>query len=562
MAVLSESLAFEIYFIELWHIFSVIFVVIVNYYIYLNARKNPLLYSFLAVESLLFIWLVSKIFKTVSPNVDIRWFFIVTQYFGNCFLGSTFFAFACTYAKGRLPATKILILTALPSLFFFLSMATNPLHMQFYSYYDFYRDSFGPLFYFNQAYSYGMIFIGIYLCGKQFFLEFSQKRMQAILLSVAVLIPVIVNILYIAKLFKPLFGFRPLFDITPITCNLSLVLFAFATFKYRFFDIAPIAWRKVFNRIPESILLLNKKQIPTDMNRTASVTPETNEIIQATLEKISNNSPLEFLYTASTGKQFRVLWASPSGSHKNKGNIIRFIDDTMYQEALTTVSDKNQALVHVHQLLRQKADAKQALATYKTRNYMGREVHDILGHSIVLALSVLEVAKICCKNDFAVAKEKFAQAVSIIKNAKEKMDNGLLVYAEDSALQNDNLVAALNKLVYETNLTGQNINLTVQGDNTELDQNVCEAVLRLCQEAVTNAIRHGKADEINIIIRFLSGSLKIFVIDDGKGCLEIKKGFGLLGMEERIVRDLKGTLHFASLDHGFTINAVVPVKSN
>lgn len=559
---LTESLAFEIYYIELWHIFSVLFIVITNFYIYLNARKNSLLYTYLAVEALLFIWLISKIFKTVSPNPDIRWFFIVIQYFGNCFLGSAFFAFAYNYSKGILPGKKVLILTAIPSLFFFLCMATNPLHMQFYSYYDFYRDSFGPLFYIHQAYSYSLMLIGIYFCAKQFFFEFHHKRMQAAVISIAVLIPVLVNVFYVLKLFKPLFGFRPLFDVTPITCNLSLILFAIATFRFRFFDISVIAWRKVFNRIPEGILLLNEKRILTDMNRAAATTIEANEIIQTIFKNTNVDKPLEFLHVASTDKQFRVLWTYPARKNKSKGYMLRFIDDTVYQQALQALSDKNQVLVQIHQLLSEKACAKQALAAYRTRNFIGREVHDILGHSIILALSVLEVARICLKNDFAMTKDKLAQAIEVISNAKEQMDKGLLVSSGNAVLQKNSLMTELKKLIHSTNLTGQNVNLTIQGNSKELPSHINEAVFRLCQEAITNAIRHGKAEKVDIILRLLNTQLEIYIFDNGIGCSEIKKGFGLSGMEERIVADLKGILHFGSLDSGFTIRAVVPLEYN
>ncbi len=559
---MSLSLEYEIYYIELWHIFSVLFIVTVNFYIYLHARKNPLLFSYLAVQGLLLIWLVSKIFKTVSPNPDIRWFFIVTQYFGNCFLGSTFFAFAYTYAKGHLPRIKLLLITGMPSLFFFLCMATNPLHMLFYSYYDFYRDSFGPLFYIHQVYSYTLMLIGIYFCAKQFFIEYRHKRIQAAVISTAVIIPLLVNIFYILRLYKALFGFRPLFDVTPIACNLSLLLFAIATFKFRFFDIAVIAWRTVFNQIAEGVLLFSKKKNITELNRSAAVTQETDEIIQAVMERAVVDMPLAFLHKASTGKHFRVSWSLLSGRYRNKGYMLRFIDDTLYQQALESLANKNQILNHINRSLSEKASTKQALAVYKTRNYIGREVHDILGHSIVLALSVLEVARICFKNDLVMAQEKLVQAVTVIKKAKEQMDKDLLDSLGDTASHNNSLITGLERLVTETNLAGQNVNLTIQGSKIEPPKHIRDAVIRLCQEAVTNAVRHGKAEKINIILRLLRTHLEIYIFDNGIGCSEIKKGFGLSGMEERIVSDLKGKINFGSLEGGFTISAVVPLKSD
>jgi signal transduction histidine kinase len=441
-------------------------------------------------------------------------------------------------------------------------MATNPFHMLFYSYYDFYRDDFGPLFYVQQTYSYGLLLIGIAYCSKQFLLEYHHKRIQAVVISTAVLIPLIVNVFYILGLYKLLFGFRPLFDITPIACNLSLVLFAVAAFRFRFLDTAAIAWRTVFNQIPEGVLLMNKRKAVTDMNRTARMTPETEEITQAALQHAEADSPLDFLHITSSNKYFRVQWSAPSGNSRRKGYMLRFIDETSYQQALLSLSEKNQALARINHMLSKRADAKQALTVYKIRNHIGREVHDILGHSIVLALSVLEVARISLKEDLILARDKLDQAISIIRNAEKQMDHSLLHHWNETLPKSKGLLFELDKMVNEIRKTGQTISLTVQGASEELPANISEAVLRLCQEAVTNAIRHGRAEKIDIILRLFIDHLEIYIMDNGIGCSVIKQGFGLSGMEERIVNNLKGILNFGSLEGGFSVRAEIPLAED
>lgn len=559
---MSQSLAFEIYYIELWHIFSVLFFIIFNFYIYLHARKNAVLYTYLVVEGLLLIWLVSKILKTVSPNPDIRWFFIVTQYLGNCFLGASFFVFAYTYSKGHLPGKRLLLFTGGISLFFFLCMVTNPLHMLFYSYYDFYKDDFGPLFYAQQIYSYVLLLIGIAYCSKQFFFEYHHKRIQAVVISTAVLIPLAVNVFYILGLYKLFFGFRPLFDITPIACNLSLILFAVAAFRFRFLDTAAIAWRTVFNQIPEGVMLMNKRKTVTDMNRTARMTPEAEEITQAVYHYAETDNPLDFLYITSTSKYFRVQWRAPSGNSRRKGYLLRFVDETPYQKALLSLSENNQALARINHILSKRADAKQALTVYKIRNHVGREVHDILGHSIVLALSVLEVARISLKKDLILARDKLDQAMSIIRNAEGQMDHSLLHHKNEALPNSNGFLFDLDRMVNEIRNAGQNISLTVQGVSKEMPAKVNEAVMRLCQEAVTNAIRHGKAEKIDIILRLFNDHLEIYIMDNGIGCSVIKHGFGLSGMEERIVSNLKGILNYGSLEGGFSVRAEIPLTED
>lgn len=558
-------MAYEIYYIELWHIFSVLFFIVINYYIFLHARKNVLLYTYLAVEGLLLLWLVAKILKTVSPGVDIRWFFIVLQYFGNCFLGAAFFSFAYTYAKGCLPPKKILLPIGTISLFFFLCMATNPLHMKFYSYYDFYRDSFGPLFYIHQTYSYAMLVGGVYLCAKQFFQEYRNRRMLAVLISAAVMIPLTANVFYILKLFKLFFGFRPLFDMTPITCNISLVLFAVATFRFRFFDTAAIAWRTVFDRIPEGIMLLNHHKRITDTNQTARVTGEAAEILRAALDYSEHPGTHEFLYQTQIQdpdrKYYRAKWTIIQGKRRNLNYRLRFHDETIYRRDLQTLEEKNQILQRVHEILEKNAAAKQALTAYRIRNEIGREVHDVLGHSVVLALSLLEVARICIHDDFKMSREKAEQAEEVIRQASAQMEDNLFRQNAEPPEKSGNLIAEMRHLIAGVRNAGHDVNITIQGNQQELPGTISDAILRLCQEAITNALRHGSAKKIEIVLRMTTDVLEVYVIDNGTGCSEIKKGFGLTGMEERIVRNLKGSLHFGGHEGGFMVNASIPLGS-
>ena len=77
--------------------------------------------------------------------------------------------------------------------------------------------------------------------------------------------------------------------------------------------------------------------------------------------------------------------------------------------------------------------------------------------------------------------------------------------------------------------------------------------------SVTNAIRHGQAKTVNIIIKGHSKGIRLYIIDDGKGCRDLVKGYGLTGMEERIAK-LGGNITFGSDgEKGFNIIANLPV---
>src|SRR5213075_2846988 len=71
-----------------------------------------------------------------------------------------------------------------------------------------------------------------------------------------------------------------------------------------------------------------------------------------------------------------------------------------------------------------------------------------------------------------------------------------------------------------------------------LPRNVEEELLKIAQEAITNAVRHSGADRVDVELRF-SSTVRLSVRDNGRGFdrgayAAGKNGhFGLLGMQER-----------------------------
>lgn len=81
-----------------------------------------------------------------------------------------------------------------------------------------------------------------------------------------------------------------------------------------------------------------------------------------------------------------------------------------------------------------------------------------------------------------------------------------------------------------------------------------------CREGITNAIRHGGAQSINLIARFLENSLHILIADDGAGCDSIKPGMGLKAMEERL-HHAGGVLRWQSAsEEGMLLVFDIPMK--
>ena len=91
---------------------------------------------------------------------------------------------------------------------------------------------------------------------------------------------------------------------------------------------------------------------------------------------------------------------------------------------------------------------------------------------------------------------------------------------------------------------------------------VTEALVRLVREAVGNAVRHGRARCVVVRLICDERALRLQLTDDGRGFVpeEVRRGFGLTSMRER-VEALGGELRIRSeVGTGTTVEAVVPTS--
>lgn len=111
--------------------------------------------------------------------------------------------------------------------------------------------------------------------------------------------------------------------------------------------------------------------------------------------------------------------------------------------------------------------------------------------------------------------------------------------------------------------TGIVVEVQQEGEVIPLNGEVELALFRIAQESVTNALRHGKAKKILLVLSWSNHDVTLSVQDDGigfdPGCKTVVPGIGLLGMQERVA-DLSGsfTMDTAS-GRGTCIRVVLPL---
>ncbi len=192
------------------------------------------------------------------------------------------------------------------------------------------------------------------------------------------------------------------------------------------------------------------------------------------------------------------------------------------------------------------------------RNRLAREIHDTLGHvltgvitGIDACIELINIAPDATKKQLEVIANVARQGMTDVRRSVKAL--------RPDALENMTAEKAINKMIDEITLsTGIKINYNNSVDLTNLNDDEENIIYRIIQESITNAIRHGKANKIDISIEILNGLITISVSDNGIGCDNITAGFGLLHMKERLEM-LNGNLSYDGND-GFKLVAKLPKR--
>jgi signal transduction histidine kinase len=106
--------------------------------------------------------------------------------------------------------------------------------------------------------------------------------------------------------------------------------------------------------------------------------------------------------------------------------------------------------------------------------------------------------------------------------------------------------------------------VSLEGEPRVLKGALAHALVRVAQEACSNAIRHGRARHVRISVRFGESEVRLRVEDDGAGFLVTDPPsaapghFGLLGMRERMQKAGGQLTVQSALEKGTVVEAAIP----
>jgi len=201
------------------------------------------------------------------------------------------------------------------------------------------------------------------------------------------------------------------------------------------------------------------------------------------------------------------------------------------------------------------------------RGRLAREIHDTLAQGFVGISSQLDAVALTLNGQVDLARKHLDLARKMVRHSLTEARRSVMDLRA-SALEGHNLPSALSEAANQwTAGSAIQIRVDVEGENRPLPEETEQHLLRIAQEAVTNAVKHAQASHVRIHLEMAGRSLSLRVADDGRGFeqdeafSEVGGHFGLLGMRERAER-LGGELKLHSeLGQGTEVAVTVPLSS-
>lgn len=509
-------------------------------WVLMRGNNTRLTRLFVTCQCSVMVWLISQLMILFSVTHKQLWFSYIIGNIGISTFAPFWLMFSFEYADVRTWLKKAGIALPVISAAAVACVVSNPVHKLYYASFEKGHISYGKMFYIFQILYYVFILAGICVIFIKHSRGGTRMTRQSMLLALATAVPLFINTLSVTHLIETKI------EITPLFFTFSVIVILIAISRYGLLNINRIAINETVDNISSAVMVFDTNDIMTYKNRCAE-----------TLIKCENGTTYSQLLKEIEHKTGTRLAPDFSSSELKAGNEYFNIRQNYCTNKkgvhiariimLTNVSEYYELL-----------DTEKKLSLEQERNRIAQEIHDSAGHTFTMISSLSRIIDSQLKEKNV--PDEVLEYVSEIDGLSRSGVTQLRCSINN--LRDDEFMTSVTRAISTVTsaVRGIDIDLCVQGEEDESFEFCIKEIYDNTRESITNSMRYSGADRIDVILKFLSDRLELYIFDNGKGCSSIKENNGLRGIRAR-TEALGGTVRFNSVEgEGFTTIVKIPKR--
>jgi signal transduction histidine kinase len=225
---------------------------------------------------------------------------------------------------------------------------------------------------------------------------------------------------------------------------------------------------------------------------------------------------------------------------------------------------REQAEAERQQAYEERTQAQEVARLKDDQARLARDVHDVVGHSLAVILAQAESAQFLSDDPTALR----TTMATIAESARSSLQDVRQVLSTSAGQPTQLPPGELERIINGVAASGHEVVSTKAGTPQPLPPELDVVAVRVLQEMLTNAIKHGRRDQPVEVDQVWADGLRIQVrnVADPRAedtmpiSTEYADGLGLEGMRRRL-DSVGGRLDVVARDGTFTATAWVPLRS-
>lgn len=515
-------------------------------YAIVKQRHSKCASSFIMSMLIVTVWSGGNALEMSGADFQTKLFWANIQYFAYCYSPLALLALTMrftgydTWLRNR----KFGWLLIIPSVIFLLvwtdgyhGLMRYNMHMDYRGDFPVIAKNYGSAFYIHAFYEHIINITSLVMLIRAVFYQKTVYRKQVLILLIGASLIVLPNLIYII-------GLSPIkqFDITPVFFGPAGLLLAWAIFRYRMFDLVPLARAIVMERMNVGIVVLDIQ------NRILDINPAFETFMGTSIKLASGRDVVDFFQDIPGFAEIcsnRLL-------DQAEFSLMRTGVHRIYEAVLSPLTDQagelTGRLIVVYDITEKKKEEKKYLEQQKKivssreKERLARDLHDNLGQILgFINLQAQGIQRELANAGVENVNEKLERLVEVTRTAHEEIREYIANVRNLQTASIDFWETLQTEIHRFEQRSGICIYLESEFDQSEIEllPRLENHLLCIINEALNNIQKHSGANHVRLILSIVEGQMLITVKDDGKGFNILDKNisggqsFGLSIMKER-----------------------------